>query len=491
LSIVFTMCLLGEPMAIRTRFAPSPTGVLHIGSIRTALYAWLFAKHNDGQFILRIEDTDSVRSTKASIDAIIEGMNWLGLNYDEGPYYQTQNYKRYQSIIDDWLDKGLAYRCYCSKERLELLRQEQFARKEKPKYDGACRDKNLSHSDKDFVVRFKNPLEGEVKFDDLVYGTMSVHNKELDDLIIQRSDGHPTYNLTVIVDDSDMNISHVIRGDDHINNTFRQINLLKAFNDAPLPTYAHLPTILGEDGKRLSKRHGAVGIEEFKEQGFVREALINYLVRLGWSHGDKEIFSIDEMIELFDIKNVGRGCASFNYEKLSWLNQHYLKTLPKERLLADFEYFLAKEGFEADSQLDLVDILTLQAERYKTLAEIAKNSEYFFKAPQTFDEKAKNKFLLPEHRYILELVKEKFKTLDAWETANLMPTLKDVAKERELKLGKVAPCVRVAVTGGTNSPSLDAVLALIGKEQTLSRIQFAIDYLTPPHDGEFYTKEVE
>ena len=301
-------------MTIRTRFAPSPTGSLHVGSIRTAFFAWLYAKRNKGQFVLRIEDTDQERSTQASVDAILEGMAWLGLDYDEGPFYQTMRLERYQEIIKSLLEKNLAYRCYCSKERLDTLREAQKEAKEKPKYDGCCRDKNHPHQDDPYVIRFKNPLTGLVSFDDNVYGSITVANAELDDLIIQKSDGMATYNLAVVVDDMDMDITDVIRGDDHINNTPRQINLYRALG-AKVPNFSHLPMILGDDGKRLSKRHGAVNVMQFKEDGYLPETMLNYLVRLGWSHGDQEIFSCQEMIDFFDLKHVSKGGSSFSFDK--------------------------------------------------------------------------------------------------------------------------------------------------------------------------------
>ncbi|STX49936.1 glutamate tRNA synthetase catalytic subunit [Legionella hackeliae] len=316
-------------MVVRTRFAPSPL-VFTCGRVRTALFSWLYARHHQGEFVLRIEDTDQERSTQESVQAILDGMEWLGLHWDEGPIYQTKRYDRYQEIAQMLLNEGKAYRCECSKERLEALREAQLAAKEKPRYDGCCRNKNLPESDNPYVIRFKNPHSGVVSFADEVYGDIHIDNCELDDLILVRSDGNPTYNFAVVIDDWDMNITHVIRGDDHINNTPRQINLFKALN-APIPVFAHLPMILGDDGKRLSKRHGAVSVLQFKELGFLPHALLNYLVRLGWSCGDQEIFSVEEMINLFDLKNVSRGVSSFNYEKLHWLNQHYQKSdAPKE-----------------------------------------------------------------------------------------------------------------------------------------------------------------
>ena len=307
---------------IRTRFAPSPTGYLHIGGARTALFCWLFSKKMGGKFILRIEDTDRERSTDASVKAILDAMDWLKLDYDEGPFYQTHRFERYQEIIEQLLRTGQAYYCECSKQRLKALRTEQMANKQKPRYDGCCRNKGLSPDTHDnLVVRFRNPQQGQVVFKDLVKGSISVSNEEMDDLIIQRTDGTPTYNLTVVVDDMDMNITHVVRGDDHVNNTPRQINILKAL-DADIPHYAHVPMILGDDGKRLSKRHGAMSVMQYYEDGFLPDALLNYLVRLGWSHGDQEIFSREELQQLFSLEGINRAASTFNSEKLLWLNQH-------------------------------------------------------------------------------------------------------------------------------------------------------------------------
>ncbi|MBY0544953.1 MAG: glutamate--tRNA ligase, partial [Gammaproteobacteria bacterium] len=310
-------------MSVRTRFAPSPTGYLHVGGARTALYCWLYAKRHGGQFILRVEDTDLERSTPEAVQAILDGMAWLGLNADEGPFYQTQRFDRYAQVIQEMLAAGTAYRCTCSRERLDALREQQTLDKEKPRYDGLCRDKQLPADTEPFVIRFKNPLEGEVLIDDQVLGPVVFNNKELDDLIIARSDGTPTYNFTVVVDDKDMAITHVIRGNDHLNNTPRQINMLKAIGATP-PLYAHLPMILGDDGKKLSKRHGAVSVMQYRDDGYLPEALLNYLVRLGWAHGDQEIFTLDEMVQHFDIRDVNKAASAFNTEKLRWLNHHYL-----------------------------------------------------------------------------------------------------------------------------------------------------------------------
>ena len=376
---------------IRTRFAPSPTGYLHIGGARTALFSWLFARRHGGTFILRIEDTDLERSTPESVQAIMDGMAWLNLDYDEGPFYQMQRMDRYGEVLQQLLAEGHAYRCYCSKERLEQLRTDQQAAKQKPRYDGHCRHLNSQDVSAPHVIRFKNPEEGEVTFDDLVRGPITISNDELDDLIIARTDGTPTYNFTVVVDDFDMQITHVIRGDDHINNTPRQINILKALN-ATLPLYAHVPMILGGDGKRLSKRHGAVSVMQYKEDGYLPDALLNYLLRLGWSHGDQEVFSRDEMIALFDLEHINHAPAAFNEDKLQWLNQHYIKTDTPSSLSDLFSYQLDLLDINYDDS-SLAGIIAAQAERCKTLREMAEKSRYFFEDFEQYDEKAAQKNL--------------------------------------------------------------------------------------------------
>src|SRR5690606_15147708 len=341
-------------MTVRTRFAPSPTGYLHIGGARTALYCWLYARRHGGKFILRIEDTDLERSTAESVNAILEGMTWLGLEYDEGPFYQTKRFDRYREVIEQLLREGKAYHCYCSKERLEQLRAEQMARKEKPRYDALCRNgvANPPPGVKP-TVRFKNPQDGAVVVEDLIRGRVVYQNSELDDLIIARADGSPTYNFTVVVDDMDMNITHVIRGDDHLNNTPRQMNMFAALGATP-PKYAHVPMILGPDGARLSKRHGAVSVMQYRDDGYLPEALLNYLVRLGWSHGDQEIFTLDEMIQLFDVADVHKSPAAVNPDKLLWLNQHYLKTSDPKHVAHHLSYHLGKLGIDPAEGPDLV-----------------------------------------------------------------------------------------------------------------------------------------
>lgn len=455
-----------------TRFAPSPTGFLHIGGARTALYCWLYARKHKGDFILRIEDTDLERSTPESVQAILDGMAWLNLDYDKGPYYQTKRFDRYKEVIAQLLAENKAYRCYCSKERLQALRDQQMANKEKPRYDGHCRNQVQDQSGS-YVIRFKNPLEGVVEFDDLIRGKLSFANTELDDLIIARSDGTPTYNFTVVVDDWDMKITHVIRGDDHINNTPRQINILRALN-AELPHYAHVPMILGADGKRLSKRHGAEGVMQYRDQGFLPHALLNYLVRLGWSHGDQEVFSIEELIEFFEISDINRAPAAFNLDKLLWLNQHYMKTMDTELVAKELVWQFQDLKIDASQGPALSDIVKAQAERTKTLREMAERSRYFYEEVSIDEEAAKhfNAELLPA----LTALRDNLQALATWQKESIHEVLKSTAEAQELKLGKLAQPVRVAVTGGTVSPSLDLTLQLIGKERVVQRLSKALNY---------------
>lgn len=461
-------------MNVRTRFAPSPTGFLHVGSVRTALFSWLYAKRHKGQFILRIEDTDRERSTQESVDAILQGMEWMGLHVDEGPFYQTQRYARYEEVALKFLAEGKAYRCECSKERLEALREAQMAAKEKPRYDGHCRNKNLALSDNPFVIRFKNPSSGTVSFTDEVYGEIHVNNSELDDLILIRSDGHPTYNFAVVIDDLDMNITHVIRGDDHINNTPRQINLFKAL-DAPVPIFAHLPMILGDDGKRLSKRHGAVSVMQFKEMGILPHALLNYLVRLGWSFGDQEIFSLQEMIDNFDLKNVSRGVSSFNYEKLYWLNQHYQKNDAPESVAQALAWHFEQKGIDISKGPELKEVVAAQAERCKTLVQMCDMSSYFYSDTIEYDEDAVKKHLRPVVLEPLTALYERLQQLDVWQKDKLQECINDISAEFDINMGKVAQPLRVAITGSGNSPAIDITLALLGKEKTLKRLEMGLN----------------
>lgn len=463
-------------MVVRTRFAPSPTGFLHVGGVRTALFSWLYARHHRGEFILRIEDTDQARSTQASVQAILDGMHWLGLTYDQGPFYQSARYPRYLSVLQQLLAAGKAYRCDCTKERLEALRETQLAAKEKPRYDGRCRDRHLNDPDMPHVVRFKNPETGVVAFSDQVYGALQVENHELDDLILQRSDGHPTYNFTVVVDDWDMEITHVIRGDDHINNTPRQINLFKALG-APVPVFAHLPMILGEDGKRLSKRHGAVSVLEFKTLGFLPHALLNYLVRLGWSNGDQEIFSLDEMIAAFDLKHVSRGASSFNYEKLSWLNQHYQKFDPPEDVAKALEWHFVQKGVDLSNGPALSDLVPVQAERCKTLAELCEKSLFFYEDSVAYDPVAVKKHLRPVVLTPFSALYEQFCQIEVWQKETLQQCINGVSAEFEINMSKIAQPLRVAVTGSSMSPAIDVTLALLGKRRVLERMQHALQLI--------------
>lgn len=463
-------------MSIRTRFAPSPTGYLHIGGARTALFCWLYARRHGGSFVLRIEDTDRERSTPESVQAILDGMSWLGLDWDEGPFYQTERMARYRELIDRLLAEGKAYRCYCSREELEEMREQQRARGEKPRYDGRCRERTEPREGVTPVIRFRNPLDGDVRFEDRVRGSVRFANQELDDLIIARSDGSPTYNFTVVVDDMDMEITHVIRGDDHLNNTPRQINMIKALGGEP-PVYAHVPMILGDDGSRLSKRHGAVSVMQYRDEGYLPQALNNYLVRLGWSHGDQEIFSREEMISLFDIDEVNRSASTFNPEKLLWLNQHYLKETPAEEVAQALEPLLRSRGVDPDTGPALVPVVISQRERSKTLAEMADNSLFFFREFDEYDDKAARKHLRPVAEEPLQQVRERLAELEDWQAESIHGVITGVTEALELKLGKVAQPIRVAVSGGPISPPIDQTLELLGKEVTLQRLDRALAFI--------------
>ncbi len=460
---------------VRTRFAPSPTGYLHVGGARTALYAWLHARKHGGRFILRIEDTDLERSTAESVNAILEGMTWLGLDYDEGPFYQTHRFDRYNQIIDELLEKGRAYRCDCSKERLEALREDQMQRKVKPRYDGHCRHRRID-PDTPHVIRFLNPVDGMVAVDDLVRGRMIFQNSELDDLVIRRSDGSPTYNLTVVVDDLDMGITQVIRGDDHINNTPRQINILRALGHEP-PLYAHVPMILGDDGARLSKRHGAVSVIQYRDDGFLPEALLNYLVRLGWSHGDQEVFSIDEMIELFDISAVNRAPSAFNTEKLLWLNHHYLKADDPARIARLMSPHLGDLGIDPSLGPDLVAVVGAQRERARTLVELARISAFYYRDFDDYDEQAAKKVFKAAVIDPLQRVRERLEKIPAWDRLSIHGAMDETVSALGIGFGKLGMPLRLAVTGGSPSPELDLTLELAGRDTTLRRIDKALAYI--------------
>lgn len=463
-------------MTIRTRFAPSPTGNPHLGNIRTALFSWLYAKNRNGKFVLRIEDTDKERSTKEATQVILDSMNWLGLHNDEGPFYQTHRLDHYRKIAEQLIQDGLAYRCYCSKERINELREKQLANKEKPKYDGCCRNKNLPATQKQpYIIRFKNDLDGVVEFEDQVLGNLSFQNNELDDLVLIRSNGFPAYNFCVVIDDMEMKISHVIRGADHINNTPRQINIFRALKVQP-PTYAHVPLILGNDGKLLSKRHGATSILEYRDNGYLPEAVLNCLVRLGWSYGNQEVFSLEEMTRLFDIKNINKAAAAFDPEKLLWLNKHYIKSLDPQDVKKHLTPIIEKLGISFQNGPPLEDLIIAMRERSDTLVDMANKSRFFYEDFSDYEEKAK-KHLLPEIANPLKDFKDRLENLETWSDENLHSAIKETAKNFDLKLGKIAQPVRVAITGGTISPSIDVTLRLLGKELSLRRIDVALNHI--------------
>jgi glutamyl-tRNA synthetase len=469
-------------MSVVTRFAPSPTGLLHVGGVRTALFSWLYARRMGGKFILRVEDTDRERSTEEAVRVILDGMEWLGLQADEGPYYQTQRFDRYRAVIGSMLAAGTAYHCYCTKQELDALREAQIARKEKPRYTGICRERTELRADVAPVVRFKNPLVGEVVVNDLVHGAVSFQNAELDDLIIARSDGTPTYNFCVVVDDMDMGITHVIRGDDHLNNTPRQMNMLAALGAQP-PAYAHVPMILGPDGAKLSKRHGAVSVLQYAEEGYLPDALLNYLVRLGWSHGDQEVFTREEMIAAFDIHDVNKAASAFNPDKLLWLNQQHMVRTTPAMLIPYLRVQLQRLGLTCTDQKLLEGVIVAQRERAKTMKEMAENSRFFFVDAIELDPKAVSKHLATEDaRRLLRSARERLACLPDWETASVHDALDQLAREIGAGLGKIAQPLRVAVTGTAVSPPIDATLALLGKARALARIDAVLGNAPGPLD---------
>ncbi|GAA0852951.1 glutamate--tRNA ligase [Aliiglaciecola litoralis] len=463
-------------MSITTRFAPSPTGYLHVGGARTALYSWLYAKSKGGKFVLRIEDTDIERSTQEAIDAILEGMAWLGLDHDDGPYYQTQRFDRYKALIKTLLDEGKAYKCFMPSDELDAIREKQMENGEKPRYPGTWRDRTDHPTDQPYAIRFKNPLSGTVVINDHIRGKIEINNAELDDLIIQRSDGTPTYNFCVVVDDWDMGITHVVRGEDHINNTPRQINILKALG-APVPEYAHVSMILGDDGKKLSKRHGAVSVMQYRDDGYLPQALLNYLVRLGWSHGDQEIFSVDEMIELFDLDAIGQSASAFNTDKLVWLNQHYIKSLPASEVAEHAKWHFEQQQIDISNGPSLEAVIEIQADRVKTLKELAEISRYFYQEYDEFDANAAKKHLRPVAKDALLLVQNKLSALNEWNPESIQNAINQTAEELDVGMGKVGMPLRVAVTGSGNSPSLDVTLNLLNKPQVEQRIDKALKYI--------------
>jgi len=457
---------------VRTRFAPSPTGYLHIGGARTALFSWAYARKHKGTFVLRVEDTDLERSTEESVQAILDSMSWLGLGYDEGPFYQMQRMERYKAVLQQLLDEGKAYHCYASREELDKLREEQQAAGLKPRYDRRWRDSKVTPpAGVQPVIRFKNPLDGGVVIDDMVKGRVVVSNGELDDLIIARSDGTPTYNFCVVIDDWDMNITHVIRGDDHLNNTPRQINILKALG-APLPQYAHVPMILGHDGERLSKRHGAVSVMQYQEDGYLPEALLNYLARLGWAHGDEEVFDLDQFVEWFDLDTISKSPAKFNPEKLLWLNQQYLKKTDSTRLAKLVVPFLETDCCNPEKGPSMEAVIDLLKERVNTIEELADAAVYFYR-PLTPSPELMAEHITPEIFPIIRQLQEKLKQVE-WNKLAINNLLKSVVAEHGLKFPKIAMPLRLLVTGETQTPAVDAVLELLGREETLKRISTQI-----------------
>jgi glutamyl-tRNA synthetase len=463
-------------MSVRTRFAPSPTGVLHLGSVRTALFCWLYARRHNGQYLLRIEDTDRQRSTPENVQAILEGLDWLGIDADEGPYFQTERFERYDEVLSQWLESGKAYRCYCTREELAELRERQMADGQKTRYDGRCRERSSVREGIEPVVRFRNPDAGEVVVNDLVRGRVVYRNEELDDLIIARSDGTPTYNFTVIVDDSDMRITHVIRGDDHLNNTPRQMNMLAALGVEP-PRYAHLPMILGPDGAKLSKRHGAVDIREYREQGYLPEAMLNYLVRLGWSCGDREVFTVDELKELFDIADVNQSAAAFNPEKLRWLNQQHIIAAPAERLGRDLAVQLERLGLDPSNGPSPARVAEGFRERAETMVQMAQSCRYCYEDFDEIDPKAAKKHLRPIVREPLQTVRDGLAGLQDWNAPAIAEAIDATAARFEINMGKLGQPMRVAVTGGAVSPPIDVTLELVGQARTIGRLDRALQWI--------------
>ncbi|WP_028024741.1 glutamate--tRNA ligase [Enterovibrio calviensis] len=467
-------------MSVKTRFAPSPTGFLHVGGARTALYSWLYAKHTGGEFVLRIEDTDIERSTQEAIDAIIEGMEWLGLDWDEGPYYQTKRFDRYNEVVDQLLAEDKAYKCYAPKELLDEIREEQMAAGVKPRYDASHPRVIAANADatesSPFCIRFRNPKEGTVAFDDKIRGRIEIANSELDDLIIRRTDGSPTYNFCVVIDDWDMGITQVVRGEDHINNTPRQINIYKAIG-AAVPEFAHCSMILGDDGAKLSKRHGAVSVMQYRDEGYLPQALLNYLVRLGWSHGDQEIFSLEEMISLFSLESVSKSASAFNTDKLLWLNNHYIKTAEPEYVAKYLQWHLDAKGISTENGPAITDVIKLVGERCNSLIELAEQCRYFYQDFEEFEAGAAKKHLRPVAKEALELALLKVKALDVWTVENLHAVIADTCSELDLGMGKVGMPLRVAVTGQGQSPSVDAVMVLVGQARVVARIEQALAFI--------------
>ena len=461
---------------LRVRFAPSPTGYLHLGGGRTALFNWLYARHLGGTFILRIEDTDVERSTQESVDAILQGMKWLGLDWDEGPFFQSDYFPLYRKYVQKLLDSGKAYKCYCTPEELEAKRDNAMNEGRKPKYDGTCRDRSNRPEGVPFVVRFRAPQEGSTTFDDQIKGTITFPNEELDDLIIQRTDGTPTYNFCVVIDDAVMRITHVIRGDDHVNNTPRQVQLYEALG-FQVPHFAHVPMILGSDKARLSKRHGATSVIAYRDMGFLPEALVNYLVRLGWSHGDDEIFRPEEMIQKFDIVNVGRSASVFSPDKLLWLNAHYIKSGDPARLAGLLLPHLARRGVNSPTSPDVTAVVKTLQERAQTLEEMADRALFYYRAPETYDEEALAKFGSVHLIAVFAAAEAKLSLSTATDAAGFDVLFKDMCSENNWKMPQVGQPLRIALSGGTQAPGIGEIVAALGKNETVSRVRRALKFV--------------
>jgi glutamyl-tRNA synthetase len=460
---------------IITRFPPSPTGYLHVGGARTAIFNWLYARHMQGRFVLRIEDTDAERSTQASVDAIFEALQWLGIDWDDGPYFQTQRLDIYKEYIQKLLDSGHAYYCTCSPKEIDAMRQKAMATGDKPRYDGTCREKSLDRST-DAVVRFKAPLSGTTVVEDVIKGNMVFQNDELDDFVICRSDGTPTYNFVVVIDDITMNINTIIRGDDHVMNTPKQMLLYQALG-SPLPTFGHVPMVLGNDRARLSKRHGAMSVTAYRDMGFLPDALINYLVRLGWSHGDQEIFTRSELVEVFDLKNIGRSAGIFDLDKLLAINAEHIMAASPADLVAPLKPFMKEAGIEIETGDYIVQVIETLQPRSKTLKDMAEAALFYYHSAIEYDEKAAKKFLKPAALEPLKLLADKLEALKDYTQSGLEEVFKSVMEETELKLGKIAQPVRVALTGRTASPGIFEIIAILGKDRVIPRLRKAIDFI--------------
>jgi glutamyl-tRNA synthetase len=461
---------------VRLRFAPSPTGYLHIGGARTALFNWLLARKEKGRFILRIEDTDVARSTEESVTAILEGMRWLGLDWDEGPYFQSERFPVYREFVDKLLAAGKAYRCYCTTGELDAKRDTAMKEGRKPKYDGTCRNLGKESPGRPYVVRFRAPETGTTAFDDLIKGRIAFSNEEMDDLIIQRTDGTPTYNFTVVIDDATMGITTVIRGDDHINNTPRQILLYEALG-YPLPRFAHVPMILGADKGRLSKRHGATSVMAYRDMGFLPEAMVNYLARLGWSFGDEEIFSSDELIDKFSIESVGRSAGVFNPDKLLWLNAHYIKTGNSARLAELLAPFLAGQGIDTSRGPALPVVVKTLQERARTMLEMADGAAFYYRDDFDYDPVAVGKFLKPDVTPLFEALLDGLEKLADFRQDAIESVFKELCETKGIKMGRIGPPVRIALCGGTVSPGVYEVMEALGREETTRRLRRALKFI--------------